>query len=71
MSLKSYRRFLTDLEVQLQSAIADLENLGFHHHAEGSPEFVHYLRCTTWLIEVNDRLVWYYDHKTASSSRAD
>ncbi len=58
--IRPYAVFLRALQDELLDALADLENLGFHHMDEGSAEFQHFLRIATWCDEVNTRM-WMYD----------
>ena len=62
MAPKNYRRFLGDLQEELQSCIADAENLGWHHAIE-LPIGQNYVRLITWEKEINDRIKWYDDRK--------
>ena len=50
--VRPYAVFLKDLHEELQQAVADLENLGFHHSRPETSEFQHYLRVCTWADEV-------------------
>ena len=58
--LKAYRRFLEDMILEVSAALAEAENLGWHHKLE-SPEGLHYLRLGTWAVELEKRMAW-YDH---------
>ena len=66
MKIKNYRRFLKDLRCSLFEAIADCENLEWHHKNDGSAEGVHYNRLLTWYEEIEARCA-YYDAVQASS----
>ena len=63
MPLTSYRRFLTGLIAELQTAIGELENMEYHHAVPGSPQYAHYSRVANWLSTVEERMVWYDGHK--------
>ena len=58
ITFKSYRRFLMDLAANLQLAIAEAENVGWHH-LEVGPERDHYVRLCTWCKEVDGRMARY------------
>ena len=59
MAPQNYRRFFFGLGAQLLDALGEAENCSWHHAAEGSQEFRHYLRLSTWLSVVSDRMEWY------------
>ena len=68
--LRPYGVFLRQLLDELQSALAELENLEFHHEAEGSAEFQHYLRVATWTDEVTERVRHYDSAKVRKAWKA-
>ena len=53
---RPYGVFLRSLLDELETAVAELENLEFHHAPLGSAEFQHYLRVWTWCDEVTARM---------------
>ena len=61
--VKTYGEFIHALEEELQVAIAEAEDLGFHHAADG-PQLRHYQRLITWWMEVEMRARWYDDNKS-------
>jgi len=63
-----YKQFLKRLLTDTVQAVADCENMGFHHEEEGTVEFLHYLRCTTWAQELTERQRW-YDYATTKAGR--
>ena len=63
MALKNYRRFLQGLRDELAEAIADAENLEWHHMGEATPGWRHYQRLVTWQVEVEERMDHYDDIK--------
>ena len=73
--MDSYRRFLHKLDLELQAAVAEAENMEMHHAAEGSGLFQHYLRLCTWCQVVEERIDRYDTAKrpteTAIRKRAE
>ena len=61
--IKDYKSFLSDLQDELFMAVANCENVNWHHALSYTPEWKHYMRLLTWLDEVNERVGWYNDHK--------
>ena len=55
----NYRRFLEKLHGELQEALAEVENLEFHHMEPGTTGATHYTRLATWLESIEERIVWY------------
>ena len=68
--IKSYRRFLQDLETDLSRAITDAEDAGWHHMDPGSAVGQHYLRCITWYQEVQARGAYYDIKRTRGGLQA-
>ena len=65
--MKDYRRFLLVLHEQLVDAIADAENMQWHHLNADTNEFKHYMRLITWQEEINERMVYYATAKARSA----
>ena len=61
MPLDSYESFLQRLGDELVVAIAEAENMGWHHAKETSTEWTHYQRILTWIDEIEARMK-HYDH---------
>ena len=57
--LQKYRVFLMELHDGLVAAMAECENLEWHHLPNDTPEFVHYLQLVKWATEVMVRKEWY------------
>ena len=67
--MDKYRTFLQNLQEGIQSAVAEVENAGFHHSDEGSPEWTVYNRILTWEAAIAERIRWYDDTKSAKAAR--
>ncbi len=67
--MKSYRRYLRDTQDELQQAIAEAEDAGWHHEADATDEFRHYLRLLTWEKAITERMVVYAAAKRNSALR--
>ena len=64
---RTYRLFLMELQSELQEAIADAENLEWHHQEHGTAEWRHYVRLATWEKEITERMVRYAATKAANA----
>ena len=60
--MRSYRMFIRSLAIELQDAIIEAEDLGWHHEDVDSPVGIHYNRLLTWYQEASER-VMHYDAK--------
>ena len=67
--MKNYRRFLLELQEELQSAIGEAENSEWHHQEQWTTQWQHYNRLCTWQSEVTERMVSYAAAKTRSAWR--
>ncbi len=65
--MRSYRRFLLAFSDELQMAIAEAENLEWHHEPAQSAEWQHYNRLVTWETEITERMVFYAAAKARSA----
>ena len=68
--MKSYRRFIGELEETLVEAVAWAENLGWHHLTHDTELFRHYLRLVTWAEEVSLRRQWFDYYTTTRRPKA-
>ena len=57
--IKSYRRFLEDLWLDVRVAMAECEDAEMHHSESGSVLWIHYNRICGWCDEIEDRVEWY------------
>ena len=57
--VKTYEVFLKQLQEALREAIADAENMEWHHMDEGAGPWTHYNRLLGWEEEVTRRLSYY------------
>ena len=53
--MSSYEDWLEETQAELQEAIRECENEGYHHMEEGTLEARTYLRLHTWLSAVVER----------------
>ena len=59
--MKKYAAFIREAHDELTLALAEAENMGFHHAAEGTPEAQQYKRLVEVISHVEERRVWYDD----------
>ena len=57
--VRNYRHWLQELADELQEAIRESENNGWHHEFAGSAKWTHYQRLLTWNTTVEGRLAAY------------
>ena len=69
MAIKTYRRYLKGLRDELVEAIAECENMGFHHMAADTPEWKHFNRICGWAAELHERCEWYDNTQAAHGRR--
>jgi len=67
---RAYREFLVDTYDDMQGAIADMENLQFHHAPHETEEWKCYNRMCQWVDEFYERIEWYDDVKEKGASGA-
>ncbi len=69
-SILPYGRFITGLEGDLVEALRTMENDGWHHLPRDDERSQVYVRCVTWLVEVDRRKRRWDDHKAQKYGQA-